>query len=436
MATVTGATSGVTTIPQNSSGNGAMAQTLLNGISTINGGAQTDGSTLTATSTLLTPTITVVGIGGTNPTNLGPINVGTLLPNVVAVVINNSSTTTLANTSFSGNETIVGGNGGLFVTDNGAFDTINVGGGTNSATLNGTGGTFSGDGLNTITLTAPNKGATTTVIGTSGSSDTIKGAVGATGNLSYTDGGGAAMINPTAGNVTILGGSGGSQTVFGGAAFVGGTLVTTNSFTGSLTVTNGTGYFGGGAAGNNSIGSSSVGGSTLLGGGANDTLRAGGIGDVLIAGNGIATLDASTSAGKDTLFSSSNSLTYMYGSKTQGDTFFFGTSTVSGSTVGFTGSTFIAAHTAPNSALYSLNTSVSNTFAINGGAELGTVYDFVSGKDILSLSSAQGGTATLYTPATGSGQSVLTTTTGTTIAFFTKIAASDIQGAVVTTKTF
>jgi hypothetical protein len=230
-----------------------------------------------------------------------------------------------------------------------------------------------------------------------------------------------------------MGGNGGTETIFGGAAFVGGSLVTTNAFTGSLTVTGGTGYFGGGSAGHNNIGASSVGGSTLIGGGANDTLRAGGQGDVLVAGAGTATLDASNSVGNDTLFASNTNATLMFGSKSQGDTFFFGTSTVSGT--GFEG-TFVAAHTAPNSAQYSLNTTVSNTFAISGGAEFGTVYDFISGVDKISISAAQGGTATLYVPASGTGQSLLTTSTGTTIAFFTKVAASDIQGAVVTTKTF
>jgi hypothetical protein len=281
--------------------------------------------------------------------------------------------------------------------------------------LNGVGGTFGGDGNNTITLTSTDfrgLGVASTVMGTSASSDTITGAPGSTGALVYKDGGGTALINPTAGNVTVFGGSGGTQTVFGGST----------PFTGSLTVVKGTGLFVGGTAGNNLIGASTVGGSTLIGGGANDTLRAGGQGDILVGGGGLSTLDGSGSAGGDILVASSSAPTYMFGSRSVGDVFFFSNSTVSG--VGFKGS-FIAAHTSPNGTIDNLNNNVSNTFAIGSGAEFGTVYDFISGVDKVSISGAQG-SVNIISPTVTGGQYVLYTSTGTTIAFLTKISSSDI----------
>ncbi len=426
MATVPGASgvSAVSQISQLSSDNARIAQTLVEGISTINGGAQVSGNTLTPTSTLATTGTTVLALGGSLPTDLGPIDVGTLQPNVVAVLINNTNTTSLANSRFSANETVVAGTGGLNFVDNGAFTVVNVGGGTNADTMAGIGGTFSGDGTNTILVQTANLGVASTILGTSASADTITGAPGSTGGIFYKDGGGSALINPTGGNVTVFGGSGGTETVFGGTTFINGTIVTAPAFTGSLTVTDGTGYFAGGTAGNNFIASSTVGGSTLLGGGANDTLQAGGPNDQLYAGSGISTLDGSNSVGHDTLVASNSAVTYMFGSKSEGDTFFFGNSSAAG--VGFQG-TFIAAHTAPNSGsvVDNLNTDVSNTFVIGSGTEYGTVYDFISGVDKVSISAAQGGFAIIA--PTGAGVPYqLETSTGTTISFLTKITTSDI----------
>ncbi len=413
MATLPGGASGVNQIPQTSTDNGQAAQTLLEGISTISG-AQVNGNTLTPTSTLTTTGITILGIGGSTPTDAGSINVGTLAPNVVAVVINNTGTTAAANTKYTGNQTIVSGNGGLSFVDNGVFTVVNVGGGNNADTMAGLGGLFSGDGNNTITIQTANTGVASTIAGTSSSADTILGAVGSTGSTVYKDGGGTAVINPTAGSVTVLGGSGGTQSVFGGS----------NAFTGTLTVQDGTGYFSGGTNGSNFIATSSVGGSTLIGGGANDTLQAGGPGDQLIASAGITTLDGSKSVGSDSMTGSDVSPTYMFGSASEGDTFYFGTSSAQG--VGFKG-TFIAAHTAPNSGtvLDTLNNNVSNTFVLGAGHEFGTVYDFISGVDKVSISAAQG-SFQILAPTAGGTQYVLATSTGTTIAFLTKITDADI----------
>jgi Ca2+-binding RTX toxin-like protein len=350
---------------------------------------------------------------------------------VVAVIINNTSTTTLATGENSGRDTVVAGTGGLFVVDNGSNNNFNVGGGSNAATLNGTGATFGGDGNNLVTLNSTLPGAASTVVGTPSSSDTIKGTALETGNLVYTDGGGNALINPTGGDVTIIGGTG-TETVFGGTAYFSSGQKNELAFTGSLTVTNGTGYFAGGTKGYNNIASSSVGGTTLVGGGANDTLTSYGPGDMLVAGNGISTLDGSHSAGGDYFFASSTAATYMFGSQSVGDVFFFSTSTAWAPSNAFKGA-FVAAHTAPNSALDSLNNNVSNTFAVSSGAEFGTVYDFISGVDKVAVATVQGA-ATLYAPVSGTGQYLLVTSTGTNISFFSKIQASDIQGVAVTTK--
>jgi len=420
----------VNVIPQLSSGNNVIAQNLMNGISAINGGAQVLGNTLTPTSTLTTSGPVVMGIGQGSPAGVGYVNVGTLQPNVVAVLVNNTNRTSLATSQYAGNDTVVAGTGGLTMVDNGYFDTINVGGGSNYVTLNGVGATFGGDGTNFITLNYGNRGVASTVNGTTASTDTIKGNVGATGNLLYNDGGGTAWINPTAGNVTIMGGTG-TETVFGGSAYLQGKgVVTANAFTGSLTVVNGTGYFAGGTAGNNIMSTSSVGGTTLVGGGSGDMLTSNGPNDRLVAGGGIETLNASNSSGGVALFGSSSGATLMYGSASAPDDFWIANSTVAGT--GFVGA-FVALHTAPNSPIDNLNTTVHNTVDLGGSGTLGmanaSVYDFISGVDKVNVFNAGGATATL-TYFTQSDFVALTTTTGAQVLFLNTnaIAQSDIAG--------
>jgi Ca2+-binding RTX toxin-like protein len=423
MATVTGATSGVTQIPQQSSGNGLTAQNLLNGISTVNGGSQVSGNSLSLVNPISTSSPVVVGIGGSTPTNVGTI-VGSLGANVVAVVINNTAPTTLTTSQYGGNETIVGGYGGLNLTDKSFFSTVNVGGGTNADTMQGAGDSFSGDGNNTIVLNAGNRGSADSVSGTSASSDTIAGTAGSTVGLVYTDGGAGskALINPTAGNVTIIG-NGGAESVYGGNG---------NAFTGSLTVTNGNGFFVGGTAGNNAIASGTIGGSTLIGGGANDTLTGGGSGDLLVAGaSGTETLNGA--GGNEILrasLSPQSGPDLMYGSSAGGNEFDLGASTlqsVASTGVIFKGD-YISMHISPTGV--NLGT-LSNTVVISGTvAELGTVLDFISGTDKVVVAPSQGN-VTLYYHPNGAGQTVLATASGTTVAFLSKISASDVSGATV-----
>jgi hypothetical protein len=440
MATVTGATSGVTFISQSSSNNSAMAQALVNAITAINGGSQVSGNALTLTNPVVSTTPVVVGIGGSTPTNTnaGTI-VGSLGPNVVAVLINNTSPTTLTNSVFNGNNTVVAGSGGLTFTDLGAGNTFNVGGGSNSFTLSGVGALVGGDGSNTVVLNAVSRGLADTVVGTTASSDTISGALGASVPLVYVDGGAGstALINPTAGNVTIVGGAG-SETVFGSSAALGGGIVTAKAFTGSLTVINGKGYFAGGSAGDNVLGSSTLGGSTLIGGGGGDVLTSNGPADELIAGSGSETLTASNSSGGESLLGNVNGATLMYGSQSQGDNFWLANSTTGG--VGFFGA-FVALHTGPGQPLFNLNTTVSNNINLGGlssalGATDASVYDFISGLDKVNVFNANGATARL-TVFTKSDFVALQTTSGSNILFLntTAVKSSDIAGITITNTT-
>ncbi len=431
MATVTGSTSGVTQIPQNSSGNGATAQTLLNTISSINGGSQFSGTSLSLASLSTTTTPIVVGIGGTTPTNAGTVT-GTLTSNVVAVVVNNTGTTTLTNVAGTGNQVVVAGNGGLTFNDVGAGTTVDVGGGTNVDNMSGFGDTFTGDGSNTITLSGASRGAADSIVGTTASTDTITGAAGSTVGVVYTDGGvgSKALINPTAGNVTIVG-NGGVESVYGGNG---------NAFSGSLTVTGGNGFFVGGTAGANFIASGTAGGSTLIGGGANDILTGNGSGDFLLASNASGAETLSGAGGNDTLRASltpTAGVDLMYGSSKGSTEFDLGASTVAGTaTTGiiFKGD-YVSMHLAPTGV--SLGT-VSNTVVVSGStAEFGTVLDFISGTDKVLVAAGQGAVTLIYHP-NGAGQTVLATASGTTVAFLSKISASDVTaagGGVVSTVT-
>lgn len=387
----------VITIQNNSSQAQVAAQTAFNNISALLGQGFSDININAGAP----PTGLIVGsVGGTSDTNSGTINLGTLGANVQALTINNTGSTTAANSKYVGNESIVSGTGNLTFTDSGASTVIVTGGGTNTITF-GSGSTnasFSGDGANTLTVNTT--GGATSVFGTSASSDTIIGSSATlAGGITYTSAASAkAFINPGAANVTVFGAAGaGTETVFGGASV--------NSFSGKLTVTDGTGYFQGGTAGGNQLGSSTVGSTTLIGGGSGDVLTAKGISDKLIAGAGMATLDGSNSAGGDFFFASSNGASLMYGGKSVGDTFFTNNSTVMGA--GYTGS-FIDLHTGPNSQLRGLNSNVPGTVAVGfsgSGANFATVGDFVSGVDKLVLNTAVTGSSFTLTSGTLIGSS-------------------------------
>lgn len=314
------------------------------------------------------------------------VDIGIVDDNIKALLIDSIGKTTVSNSRSTANQSVIAAAGGLTFTDNGASTVLVVGGGTNTINF-GSGSTnasFIGDGANTLNISTA-FGATS-IFGTSASSDTIVGAVGG-GNVVYTSAAGSrAFINPGADNVTVFGSSGaGTATVFGGSSV--------NTFTGRLTVVDGTGYFQGGTAGNNILGSSTVGSTTLIGGGGDDILTARGANDVLVAGAGAATLDGSHSSGKDTFFASSTGTSLMYGGTSSGDTFFTNNSTISG--VGFTGS-FIDLHTAPNALFHGLNSNVSNFIGIGfsgNGANYGTISDFISGVDKLVLNTSVTGSS-------------------------------------------
>lgn len=415
--TITGAagTNVVSSLQVTTASTAALAQTAANNVSALftSGFGQVNINGGVSTGALI-----VGSIGGTTDTNAGSISVLNIPNNVQSLLINNTGATTASNSRFVGNETVIAGTGNLTFTDNGASTTIITGGGTNAITFsaNSTNASFTSDGVNTLNVNT-SSGATS-VFGTSTSSDTIIGTASTTGGITYTSAAGAkAFINPGAANVTVFGAGGaGTETVFGGASV--------NSFSGKLTVTDGTGYFQGGTAGGNVIGSSTVGSTTLIGGGSGDVLTAKGLSDKLVAGAGAATLDGSSSLGGDFFFASSTGAALMYGSRAIGDTFFTNNSTVAG--VGFTGS-FIDLHTGPNSQLRGLNNNVSGTVAVGfsgSGANFASVGDFVSGTDKVVLNtSAVGSSFTLANgTVAGAGGSIaytnLVTSNGSTITFY------------------
>lgn len=390
-ATITGApgTNVVTAITVTSNQALAVAQNNFNNIATL----LSNGFTNTDITSGVSTTASIVGsISGSSAVNLGA-----LANNVQALAIANTGTTTVGNSQFIGNESVLAASGGLMFTDSGASTSIVVGGGSNTLTFssNSTNATFTGDGSNMINL-ATASGATS-VFGTSHSNDTIMGSATVGSGVIYTAAAGShVFINPAAANVTVFGANGaGTATVFGGS--------TATAFTGRLTVTDGTGYFQGGLAGSNVIGSSNVGSTTLIGGGGNDVLTSKGVGDILVAGSGTATLDGSHAAGGDTFFASSTGTSLMYGGSTAADTFFTNNSTVQG--VGYTGS-FIDLHTGPNAQLRGLNSNVAGTVAVGfsgAGANHATVGDFVSGLDKLVLNTAVTGSSYTLTNGTLTG---------------------------------
>lgn len=364
----------------------AAAQRALNNISNL---ISSQGFTVRDITNGNFPNISTVGlISGTKDVNLG-----LLLSNVQALIILNTGTTNVGNLKEISNEFVVAASGGLIFNDNGASTSIVTSGGTNIVNFgtSSNNSVFVGDGSNTLNISTAS--GITSVFGTSYSADTIIGSAYAKSDVAYTsEENSSVFINPSAGNVTVFGNGGlGSETVFGGSLI--------NTFTGRLIVVDGTGYFQAGTTGNNVLGSSTVGSTTLIGGGGNDVLSAKGVNDVLVAGSGSETLDGSYSAGGDTFWASSTGTSLMYGSALIGDTFFTNNSTVLG--VGFTGS-FINFHTTPNAQLRGLNSSIPNILAIGfseKSANYATIGDFISGVDKLVINTAV--TGSNYTLTSG-----------------------------------
>ena len=439
-------TQGAVSIPTSSSATLAKAQSVITGVSSaIAAGAVATISSPSFSSALTSPsTPTVLQVGGGNPVALGAVNLGTLNANVTAVLINNTGSTTAANTSASAQQSVVGGTGGLSFTDAGTGTQLVVGGGTNSVNFaaTSTGASFTGDGLNTLSIAATS--GTTTIIGTGASADTIRAT--STGSVNYTAASGStAVVSATSGNVTIIGTAGAAQTVFGGSGTTiisdgnGGTKTFTQAaFTGKLAATNVQGYAEGGTAGANTLSGGSTGSSTLVGGGAGDTLVAGGAGDQLVARarGGNTTLDGSQTAGGINLWADVNSTNTnagavtMYGSRSVADNFYLSTSTVTGSTGGttFKGS-LITLHTSSTGTVMNsvaAGTIVNNTIDVdvfNSLAQFATVTDFVSGHDRLVIGSGQGA----VTIAQSDSGFVVSTAQGSTITLAGTIALGDIS---------
>jgi hypothetical protein len=353
-----------------------------------------------------------------------------------AVLVENTAPTTLSNQIGASGQTIFTGTGGMTFSDYGVSDTIIAGGWINNITFETTSsnGVFLGDGINTITVASTVSGGqsptviqgtstvagttvvgavtvgsggaatvaagNTVIVGTASSVDTVTGTTVSGSGIYYQSALGAeAFIDPGAHNATVVGTLGGTEVV----SVFGGTVGT--AFTGSLTVYNGDGYFQGGSAGDNVMGSSTIGSTTMIGGGAGDTITSNGYGDRLVSGLGAETLQSANSVGGVSFYASVGGTTSIYMHSASVGT--FGGNSVVGGNPGLKGWT--------------------------SGAEKATVYDFISGTDKLVLySSVTGGspvitTGTTVVGGTSEAYSVVTTANGSTFTFLgTTIHSSDI----------
>jgi len=379
-----------------------------------------------------TPTANTTLIGGSAPASGGIVNT-TIPASTGAVWVTNTSPVTITNNSLATDQVVYAGVGQLNMTDLGVADTVVAGGGSNTISFgaSSSNSAFVGDGSNAISV-AGAVGSVTTILGTTASADTIIGVAGGSAGIYYQSSGGAtAFIDPGAHNATIVGTAGGVvnvSSVFGGIAF-----------TGRLTVVDGTGSFVGGTAGGNVLESSSVGGTTLVGGGANDVLTAQGFMDKLYGGPGAATLQGANTLGNDSLYASASSTDVMYASTIAGgglafgDTFYASTSTVTGTNPGtlyhgvtFEGA-FIDLHT--NAAGATTNSTGSTVVGSGvGAAQFATIADFVTGKDKLVLTETTNETQTIAsTTVNGVAATTVTLGNGSVFTFLnTTISASDI----------
>lgn len=423
--TVQGANREIVSLTMSSLANYILAQSTLlivtDLVQAIDGNGRLNVKDIAPGNTGLTGSLRGFGVLNSATAALGASdNVGALNSLFSEFVTNLSGTTTLSDdpavigsgpVGSSGSLTgftLVSSTGDLVFTDSAVGSTIITGGGNNSVTLSALSSntTFQGDGQNTILFNATGGAASVygTSYGASGSSDSIYGSMAAAGLVYSSAAGAAALINPDAANVTIFGGSVGSETVFGGnqtvvgANGLGTTTVSGPESTGRLVVFAGEGYFKGAVSGGNALEAGAAGMATLVGGGAGDILRAGGTLDQLVAGPGPSTLDGSQSAGNLDLWAAQNGATSMFGSKNQGDNFFFNSSTVQGTN--FTGA-YASLHHAPDGTLLNNNAvnwvyvGHDNNGSNQNSANFGIVTDFIHGLDHLQIAGA---------PVSGSGQ--------------------------------
>jgi hypothetical protein len=365
------------------------------------------------------PTGNTLIIGGVRPGGYGVIN--TLAPtSALGIIVNNTDPTSVTLPGAGNGQIVYSGIGVTTITAGGQGDTIISGGGFNTInfTNTSTNSLFLGDGQNVVNVNTAS--GATTIFGTSASSDTILGGSsggGSSGDIYYVSAAGSmALIDPGAHNATVIGTAGGTETVsvFGGLAF-----------TGNLTVTNGTGYFQGGSNGGNSMASSTVGGTTLVGGGQGDILKSMGKGDILKAGSGLETMVGAGALGYDQFWASTSTATGLLTmSALAGNNKYLGAS-IEGS--------FIDMHL--NGAAQTLGSSVEGTVtASSSSAQFATIADFISSKDKLVLTFF-GGANTATSIASGAtiigGQSVnystVTASNGSVFTFLgTTIKAQDI----------
>ena len=376
-------------------------------------------------------------LGGGNPGSYGAIST-TVPASYSAIVINNSDPTTVSNTADAIGQVVYAGLGNVMFTDLGTSDTIVAGGGNDVFNFgtSSNGATLLADGANTINISAAT--GTTTIYGTSSSADTIYGSASAGGGIYYVSSAGStAFINPGADNATVIGTAGGIEHV---SSVYGGT-----PFTGTLYLVDGTGYFVGGSNGGNVMGSSTVGSTTLIGGGQHDVLTSNGYGDVLRAGAGAETLQGGSSAGDVSFYASNSGADVFFansvagGGLDSGDTFYASSSTVIGSLsvsgpyagYKFKGS-FVVLH--PNANNQSTNTQgstiVGNALA---APQFVTVGDFILGTDKLSLTVSAGTTPVIVdnqTTVIGGNSITYSTVTanGSTFTFLGKnVTTHDVQ---------
>ena len=369
------------------------------------------------------PTASTTIIGGANPGGYGAMSVS--VPATIAgIVINNTDPTAVTLPADGNGQVVYAGIGITTITAAGANDTIVAGGGFNTINFSNTStnSVFLGDGQNVVNVNTA--GGATTIFGTSASSDTILGGSSGSstsGGIYYVSAAGSmALIDPGAHNATVIGTAGGKETVsvFGGLAF-----------TGKLTLTDGTGYFQGGSNGGNSMASSSVGGTTLIGGGQGDVLESFGKGDILKAGTGLETLAGAGSLGGDQFWASTSVATDILGASTlTGASQYVGAS-IKGS--------FIDMHL--NGASQALGSTVEGTVsAAPGSAQFATISDFISGTDKLVLNVQSGSSAvTIGTGTTVIGgnavtYSTVTTSNGSVFTFLgTTVTTHDIRTVIL-----
>ncbi|MDR3525372.1 MAG: hypothetical protein P4L66_14875 [Acetobacteraceae bacterium] len=383
-----------------------------------------------------TPTQNTTVYGGSAPASDGSQN-STIPAADSAVWVSNTSPVTLTNIAGTTNQVVYAGIGALNMTDVGQSDTIVAGGGNNTVSFSPSsmGSTFIGDGNNAISV-AGAAGWVTSIFGTKSSADTIIGVPGGASGIYYaSSAASSAFIDPGAHNATIVGTAGGIvnvSSVFGGIAF-----------TGQLTVQNGTGSFTGGTAGGNVMESSTVGGTTLIGGGGGDVLTAQGIQDVLKAGPGglgNVTLQGANTLGGDSFYAGATGTDVMYASTLAGsslllgDTFYASTSTATSTNPGvlYNGVTFEGAfidlHT--NAAGATTNTTASTVVGSGvGAAQFATIADFVAGKDKLVLTETAGESQTIgSTTVNGVAATTVTLGNGSVFTFLNAphLSTSDI----------